>query len=44
MLQKVEKSIELAKIGSRVSILNGNKPNYLKRALLGETLGTLIEW
>lgn len=44
MAQKVEKSIELAKTGCKVLIINGNKPNYLKRALLGETLGTLIEW
>jgi len=44
MAQKVEKSIELAKTGCKVLIINGNKPNYLKRVLLGETLGTLIEW
>jgi len=44
MVQKVEKSIELAKTGCKVLIINGNKPNYLKRVLLGETLGTLIEW
>ncbi|MCX6764747.1 MAG: isopentenyl phosphate kinase [Candidatus Nealsonbacteria bacterium] len=44
MLHKVEKSLELAKTGSKVLIINGNKPDYLKRALLGELLGTQIEW
>lgn len=44
MAQKVEKSIELAKTGCQVSIINGNKAGYLKRALLGENLGTLIKW
>lgn len=44
MAQKVEKSIEMAKTGCKVLIINGNKPDYLKRALLGETLGTVIEW
>lgn len=44
MLQKVEKSLELAKTGAKVLIINGNNPNYLKRALLGEALGTQIEW
>lgn len=44
MAQKVEKSIEMAKNGCKVIIINGNKPDYLKRVLLGETLGTIIEW
>lgn len=44
MIQKVEKSIQLAQAGFKVQIINGNKPDYLKRALLGETLGTVIEW
>jgi isopentenyl phosphate kinase len=44
MLQKVEKSIQMAQAGFKVQIINGLKPDYLKRALLGETLGTQIEW
>ena len=44
MIHKVQKSIELAKLGAPVSIINGKTPNNLKRALLGETLGTSIEW
>jgi len=44
MVQKVEKSIEMAKNNCKVMIINGKKPDYLKRVLLGETLGTIIEW
>jgi len=44
MLQKVEKSIELAQAGFKVQIINGLKPDYLRRTLLGENLGTQIDW
>ena len=44
MIQKVQKSIQLAQSGFKVQIINGLKPGYLKRALLGETLGTRIDW
>ena len=44
MIHKVEKSIELAKLGFEVNIINGKKPNYFKKALLEERLGTIIKW
>lgn len=44
MLHKVEKMFELTKFGVETEIINGEKENYLKRALLGEKgLGTIIK-
>jgi isopentenyl phosphate kinase len=43
MAHKIEQSLELAKNGIEVEIINGEKQNFLKRALLGESgLGTII--
>jgi isopentenyl phosphate kinase len=44
MKDKVEKCIELSKLGIKVNIINGRKPNEVKKALLGEELGTRISW
>ena len=44
MLSKVESMLELAKLGIESEIINGDKPGYLKRALMGERgLGTVIK-
>lgn len=44
MIHKIEQSLRLARDGVQVEIINGDKPNLLKRALLGEeNLGTLIK-
>ena len=44
MLSKVERMLELAKLGIESEIINGDKPGYLKRALMGERgLGTVIK-
>ncbi len=44
MLSKVESILELAKFGIESDIINGDKPGYLKRALMGEKgLGTMIK-
>lgn len=44
MAQKVKSMLELARKGIKIEIINGLKPNYLKRALLGEEgLGTIIK-
>jgi isopentenyl phosphate kinase len=43
MLHRVERIFELTKFGVEAEIINGEKENYLKRALLGEKgLGTII--
>lgn len=43
MLHKIEKMMELTMHGITTEIINGEKPDYLKRALEGETgLGTVI--
>lgn len=43
MLHKVERLLELAKYGIASEIINGNRPGYVRRALLGEAgLGTLV--
>ena len=43
MVHKVGRMLEFAKQGIKSEIINGNKPEYVKRALLGETgLGTRI--
>lgn len=43
MLHKVERLLELAKHGVPSEIINGNRPGYVRRALLGETgLGTVV--
>ena len=44
MLHKIDRSIELAKIGINTSIINGNTPHALENCLLGEESGTLITW
>lgn len=44
MVLKVRKMLEIAKFGVESEIINGAKPDTLKRALLGETgLGTTIK-
>lgn len=44
MAQKVDKMFELTKFGVEIEIINGERPGYLKRALLGEKgLGTIIK-
>jgi len=44
MVHKIEQSLEFAKKGIVVEIINGEKPGFLKRSLLGETgLGTIIK-
>lgn len=44
MLHKVERMLESAKEGIVSEIINGNKPGYVRRALLGERgLGTVIK-
>ena len=44
MALKIEQSLELAKKGIEVEIINGERPDFLKRALLGErNLGTIIK-
>jgi isopentenyl phosphate kinase len=43
MLHRVEEMFELVDLGFETIIINGNKPGYLKKALLGEeVLGTTI--
>ena len=43
MLHKVKSLLELAKIGIESQVIDGKKPQTLKRALLGErNLGTII--
>jgi len=42
MFHKVEELVELTKFGIESVIVNADRPNILKRALLGEKLGTLI--
>ncbi len=43
MLHKVGESLSLAKKGIETNIINGTKPNELRKAILGnKTLGTLI--
>jgi isopentenyl phosphate kinase len=43
MAKKVSELLELAKEGTTSEIINATKPEYMKRALLGETnLGTII--
>lgn len=43
MISKVDKMFELAKFNVETNIINGEKVDYLKRALLGEKgLGTII--
>jgi len=45
MIHKVEKALEIAKEGTTVEIVNGEKPGILKKSLLGEEgLGTIIKW
>ena len=44
MLHRVERIFELAKLGVEAEIINGERKDYLKRALLGERgLGTTIK-
>lgn len=44
MAHKVERMLELTKIGIETEIINAKKPNILKRTLLGESgLGTTIK-
>jgi len=42
MLGKVLESLEIAKNGIKIQIVNGLEHGFVKRALLGEPLGTLI--
>lgn len=43
MLHRIESMLELTKFDIQSEVINGEKENYLKRALLGETkLGTII--
>jgi isopentenyl phosphate kinase len=44
MIHKIEQSIEMAKLGAEVEIINGLKEDNLKRCLLGENVGTSISW
>jgi isopentenyl phosphate kinase len=44
MIHKIEQSIEMAKLGAEVEIINGLKEGNLKRCLLGENVGTNIGW
>jgi len=44
MLHKVEELIDLAKNGFSSQIISGEKKGNLERALLGEKLGTTIDW
>lgn len=44
MEQKVKIAIELAKLGIKTEIISGKKQGNLKKALLGEKIGTLITW
>jgi isopentenyl phosphate kinase len=44
MVHKVDNMFELTKFGVEIEIINGERPGYLKRALLGEKgLGTIIK-
>ncbi len=42
MLHKIEEMMELAELGFESQIINATKPGILKRALLGENVGTRI--
>lgn len=44
MIHKIEQSIELSKKGMPVRIISGLENGNLKKALLGENIGTLIKW
>jgi isopentenyl phosphate kinase len=44
MVDKVNKSIELARLGIKVNIVNGRNLNELKKSLLGKETGTKIIW
>jgi isopentenyl phosphate kinase len=44
MIHKIEQSIEMAKLGVEVEIINGLKEGNLKRCLFGEHVGTSISW
>lgn len=44
MLHKVEKAIELAKLGFEIRIFSETRKDNLKKILLGEKLGTEIKW
>lgn len=44
MIHKIEQSIEMAKLGCEVHIINGLKEGNLERCLLGENVGTVVSW